>query len=58
MTFGCVWNAHLYLTNEAYAAKMSSEQHMIHLTLMINSKVRVNVLSYKLVCSSFGMFVS
>ena len=52
MTFGCIWIAHLYFTNGAYAAEMSSEQHMLHLTLWI----RVNVLRYNLVCSSFGMF--
>ena len=29
MTFGCVWTAHLYFTNGAYATEMSSEQHML-----------------------------
>ena len=32
---GCVWTARLYFTNGAYAAEMSSEQHMLHLTLWI-----------------------
>jgi len=35
MTFGYVWTAHLYFTNGVYAAKMSSEQHILHLTLWI-----------------------
>ena len=35
VTIGCVWTARLYFTNGAYAAEMSSEQHMLHLTLWI-----------------------
>ena len=49
-----MWTAHLYFTNGAYAAEMSSEQHMLHPGF--NSLVRVNVLSYNLIRSSFGMF--
>ena len=49
MTIGCVGTDHLYFTNGAYAAEMSSEQHKLHLTLWIYSQVRVNFLSYNLI---------
>ena len=35
VTIGCVWTARLYFTNGMYAARMSSEQHMLPPTLWI-----------------------
>ena len=55
MTIRCVWTARLYFTNWAYAAEMRSEQHMLPRLCGFNSQVRVNVLSYNLICSSVGM---
>ena len=58
MTIGCVWTARLYFTNWAYAAEMCSEPHMLHRLCGFNSQVRMNVLSYNLICSSAGMLGS